>query len=338
MADYKAIGRSSRSWSRGWESARASCRIIEGKEAAEKAEGHAREIEAVLARLQGMVAQTHVTEAERRRKVAEIEKKLELLKIVTSSNPNPDKRTKASREISHLTSVLGAYKVADVLKIEHLLDENMEQIKSILEEAAKDIRAAPEPAAGDEGRRGRPAHGGVHGDARVEDRRGMMPAPRRATLSQAWLEGLGLACWVRGGVRGGRRAAQRQTGSVTRERATVLASSLRLGDRLLGCLHHVLHREAKLLEQRLERRGGSEGAHAHHRAAQAHPALPPRTPPPAPPPRARAPRPAAPPPGSARPAARTAPMRACSPPAPSPRRLELLVRAARTATPRCRCR
>lgn len=107
----------------------------------QKAEEKVKEIEAALSRLKDITSQTEITDAERKRKMAEIEFDLEQLKVISVSDPDFHERIRAQKEISYLTAVHSAYQAQGVLRIEHLLDDTQTDLKTVLAEAAKDIAA-----------------------------------------------------------------------------------------------------------------------------------------------------------------------------------------------------
>lgn len=107
----------------------------------QKAEDKVKEIEAALARLKAIASQTEITDAERKRKIAELEFDLEQLRIISTTDPDYQERIRSQREISYLTAVLTAYQAQGVLRIEQLLDDSQTELKTVLAEAAKDIAA-----------------------------------------------------------------------------------------------------------------------------------------------------------------------------------------------------
>jgi 5'-3' exonuclease len=107
----------------------------------QKAEEKVKEIEAALSRLKAITSQTELSDAERKRKMAEIEFDLEQLKIISVSDPDFQERIRAQKEISYLTAVHAAYQAQGVLRIEQLLDDTQTELKIVLAEAAKDIAA-----------------------------------------------------------------------------------------------------------------------------------------------------------------------------------------------------
>jgi hypothetical protein len=108
---------------------------------AQKTEEKVKEIEAALGRLQTITSQTEITEAERKRKMAEIEFDLEQLQVISISDPDFQERIRAQKEIAYLTAVLTAYQAQGVLRIEQLLDDTQTELKTVLAEAARDIAA-----------------------------------------------------------------------------------------------------------------------------------------------------------------------------------------------------
>jgi chromosome segregation ATPase len=98
-------------------------------------------VEEALTQVREIVRKTELTGAERQRKIAQLESELELLETINSTSPDSQERLKAQRDISRCSAALGAYKVASVLRVEELLDENRDELKAILAEAARDIAA-----------------------------------------------------------------------------------------------------------------------------------------------------------------------------------------------------
>jgi hypothetical protein len=100
-----------------------------------------KEVDTALASLQAVTSQTQLSETERKRKIAQMEADIDLLRITNANSPDFQERLDAQRELIRLTTALGTYKTADVLRIEDLLDDSQDEIKLILAEAAKDIAA-----------------------------------------------------------------------------------------------------------------------------------------------------------------------------------------------------
>jgi hypothetical protein len=108
---------------------------------AQKTEEKVKEIEAALSMLKAITSQTAITEAERQRKIAELEFDLEQLNVISVADPDFQERIRAQKEIALLTAVLTAYQAQAVLRIEQLLDDTQTELKTVLAEAAKDIAA-----------------------------------------------------------------------------------------------------------------------------------------------------------------------------------------------------
>ncbi len=115
--------------------------LVDRGGSAQKIDEKVKEIEAALARVAAITSQTQLTEAERQRKMAELEFDLEQLQIISISDPDFQERIRAQKEISYLTAVLTAYRAQGVLRIEQLLDDTQTELKTVLAEAAKDIAA-----------------------------------------------------------------------------------------------------------------------------------------------------------------------------------------------------
>lgn len=115
--------------------------LVDQGGSAQKTEEKVKEIEAALGKLKTITSQTEITEAERKRKMAEIEFDLEQLQIISISDPDFQERIRAQKEIAYLTAVLTAYQAQGVLRIEQLLDATQTELKTVLAEAAKDIAA-----------------------------------------------------------------------------------------------------------------------------------------------------------------------------------------------------
>jgi chromosome segregation ATPase len=110
-------------------------------EAGQRADDKVKAVEAALTKVRELARKTELSEVERQRKISELQSELELLETIKSTSPDPQERLKAQRDIARCSAALGAYKAANVLRIEQLLDENREELKAILAEAAKDLEA-----------------------------------------------------------------------------------------------------------------------------------------------------------------------------------------------------
>jgi hypothetical protein len=115
--------------------------LVDKGGASQKAEEKVKEIEAALSRLKAITSQTEISDAERKRKMAEIEFDLEQLQIISAADPDFHERIRAQKEISYLSAVHAAYQAQGVLRIEQLLDDTQTELKTVLAEAAKDIAA-----------------------------------------------------------------------------------------------------------------------------------------------------------------------------------------------------
>jgi hypothetical protein len=142
MADYKAMAVELKGLVQKLGTSKKDLQDLVDKGGAfQKAEEKVKEIEAALSRLTAITSQTEITDAERKRKMAEIEFDLEQLQIISASDPDFHERIRAQKEISYLTAVHAAYQAQGVLRIEHLLDDTQTELKTVLAEAAKDIAA-----------------------------------------------------------------------------------------------------------------------------------------------------------------------------------------------------
>ncbi|MDY7232762.1 hypothetical protein [Hyalangium rubrum] len=142
MADYKAVATELKGLVQKLGVSKKELQDIHDRgEAGTRAEERVKEVEAALLAVQDIVRKTELTEAERQRKIAQLEADLELLEIINSTSPDFQERLSAQRHITRCLAVLGTYKAASVLRIEQLLDDNKDELKTILAEAAKDIAA-----------------------------------------------------------------------------------------------------------------------------------------------------------------------------------------------------
>ncbi|HLL03579.1 MAG TPA: hypothetical protein VK539_23545 [Myxococcaceae bacterium] len=110
-------------------------------EAGQRADDKMKAVETALATVRELARKTELTGKERQRRISELESELELLETITSTSPDSQERLKAQRDIARVSAALGAYKAANVLRVEQLLDENKDELKAILAEAARDIES-----------------------------------------------------------------------------------------------------------------------------------------------------------------------------------------------------
>ncbi len=140
MADYKAIAAELDTLVKRMGVSKEELQSILAKgEPAQKAAARVQELEASLTRVQEITRQTQLTDEERRQRISQLEEELKLLELINSTSPDTQERVQAQRQISRCAAVLGAYKAAAVLCIEHLLDDNKDEMRAILDEAAQDI-------------------------------------------------------------------------------------------------------------------------------------------------------------------------------------------------------
>ena len=142
MADYKAAAAELEGLAKALGVTKKELQDIASRgEAGQRADDKVKAVEAALTTVRELVRKTEVTEAERQRRISLLQSELELLETINSTSHDPQERLTAQRDIARCAAALGAYKAANVLCIEHLLDENKEELKAILAEAAKDIQA-----------------------------------------------------------------------------------------------------------------------------------------------------------------------------------------------------
>lgn len=110
-------------------------------EAGQRADDKVKALETALATVRELARKTELTGTERQRKISQLESELELLELIKSTSPDSQERLKAQRDIARCAAALGAYKAANVLRVEQLLDENKDELKTILAEAARDIES-----------------------------------------------------------------------------------------------------------------------------------------------------------------------------------------------------
>jgi chromosome segregation ATPase len=142
MADYKAAATELEGLAKALGVTKKELQDIASRgEAGQRADDKVKAVEAALTAVREITRRTELSELERQRRISQLEADLDDLQIITSTNPDPEERRRAQRDIARCSATLGAYKAANILRIEQLLDENREELKAILAEAAKDIEA-----------------------------------------------------------------------------------------------------------------------------------------------------------------------------------------------------
>jgi chromosome segregation ATPase len=142
MADYKAAAAELEGLAKALGVTKQELQDIAARgEAGQRADDKMKAVETALTAVREIARKTEISEKERQQRISELESDLDLLQTITSTSPDPQERLKAQRDIARCTAALGAYKAANILRIEQLLDENKDELKAVLAEAAKDIES-----------------------------------------------------------------------------------------------------------------------------------------------------------------------------------------------------
>lgn len=91
--------------------------------------------------LDDKITSTAVTEAERKRKIAQLKSDISVLQLIDATDPDFNRRIQAERDLARLTAQLGVYQVQAVLNFGDLLNEDQTTLKEALAQAAKHIQA-----------------------------------------------------------------------------------------------------------------------------------------------------------------------------------------------------
>lgn len=142
MADYKAAATELEGLAKALGVTKQELQDIAARgEAGPRAEDKVKAVEAALTAVREITRRTELSGVERQQRISQLESELELLETIKSTSTDSQERLKAQRDIARSSAALGAYKAANVLRIEQLLDENKEALQAILAEAAKDLEA-----------------------------------------------------------------------------------------------------------------------------------------------------------------------------------------------------
>jgi hypothetical protein len=99
-------------------------------------------LDTTMKNVQMLMANTEVTEQERKRRIAELESEISKIDLFKDFEPDLAERMRLNRELNRLNAKLGTWQAMDVFHFETLLDpESQEDFKTLLEEADKDIKA-----------------------------------------------------------------------------------------------------------------------------------------------------------------------------------------------------
>jgi hypothetical protein len=96
---------------------------------------------ALLEDLKKKVRDATLTDVEQRRKVEELQSRIDLLRIIDATSGDFEERMKAEREISRLTSLMGVYQSATALRFDQLLGDDAMELRVLLEQAGREIEA-----------------------------------------------------------------------------------------------------------------------------------------------------------------------------------------------------
>ena len=90
---------------------------------------------------QKLLKEHQISESERKRKLAELEARIELLELMQGTEPDFEKRMEAERKLTRLVAQRGTMESLDIFHFENLLDPNGDELATLLKEADKDIKA-----------------------------------------------------------------------------------------------------------------------------------------------------------------------------------------------------
>ena len=95
----------------------------------------------ITKKTQKLLKEQQIPESERKRKLAELEARIELLELIRGIEPNFEKRMEAERELTRLVAQRGVMESLDIFHFENLLDPTSDELGTLLKEAEKDIKA-----------------------------------------------------------------------------------------------------------------------------------------------------------------------------------------------------
>jgi len=98
-------------------------------------------LDTAMESLRELMANTEITEQERKRRIAELQSEIDRIELVKNFESDFEERMRLSRKLSRLNATLGTWEAMDVFHFETLLDPEGQDFKTLLEEADKDIKA-----------------------------------------------------------------------------------------------------------------------------------------------------------------------------------------------------
>jgi hypothetical protein len=116
--------------------------VIEiGGEKEETTEKILNKLASVTKNTQNLLKKHQIPEFEKKRRLAELKDRIELLELIRGTEPDFDKRMEAERELTRRVSQRGVLESLDIFHFENLLDPNGDELATLLKEAEKDIKA-----------------------------------------------------------------------------------------------------------------------------------------------------------------------------------------------------
>ena len=88
-----------------------------------------------------LMAETQVSEAERQRKISELELNIEIDEILLATETDFGERMRVRRRLTRRKASLGTLKAPEVFRFDQLLDADGNELAELLEEADRDIRS-----------------------------------------------------------------------------------------------------------------------------------------------------------------------------------------------------
>ncbi len=115
--------------------------VVDGSGNTQKVQAAIDAVNQLVQHLRAHAAATPITQEEQQRKLEELRSRIDMLRIIDATSPDLEERLEAEREISRLTSLVGAYQSETALRFDQLLGDDALQIATLLEQAGKEIAA-----------------------------------------------------------------------------------------------------------------------------------------------------------------------------------------------------
>ena len=115
--------------------------VIESGEKKEDTDKILNRLASITKKTQKLLKENQISESEKKRRLAELESRIELLEIIQGTETDFEKRMQAERELTRLVAQRGTMQALDIFHFENLLDPSGDELGVLLKEAEKDIKA-----------------------------------------------------------------------------------------------------------------------------------------------------------------------------------------------------